>query len=49
MTRFKIMIEETILYGDLKKVLNKIEKLGFEITFVDNGNIVCDLGDEDGK
>lgn len=49
MTRFKIMIEKTMLYRDIKKVLDKIDKLGFEITFVDNGNIFCDLGDEDGE
>ncbi len=29
-------------YKRMKEVLDAIEKLGFEISFVDNGNIVCE-------
>lgn len=40
--RFKILVEDTFPYADMKIVLSKIEKLGYNITLVDNGNIICD-------
>ncbi len=49
MTRFKIIIEGSALYADMKQVFEKVEELGFELTMVDNGNMVCDLGDGDSQ
>lgn len=41
--RFKIMVEGTYPYKEMKKVLDSLVKRGYEITLVDNGNIVCEL------
>lgn len=49
MTRFKIIIQDSALYQDMKLVLQNLESLGYDITLVDNGNIVCDSGDENSK
>lgn len=42
MKRFKIMVQESIAYKDMKLVLQRLEGLGYNITLVDNGNIVCE-------
>ncbi len=48
MKRFKIMVEQSIPYKDMKLVLQNLEALGYDITLVDNGNIVCEkTGEED--
>ena len=44
--RFKIMVEDTFEYKKMKVVLDKLEKLGYEMTLVDNGNIVCEIDKE---
>ena len=41
--RFKIHVEDTFPYSEMKKVLDKLDKLGYEMTLVDNGNIVCEI------
>ena len=45
--RFKIMVEGAVPYKEMKKILNDIEKKGYKITLVDNGNIVCELEESD--
>ena len=42
--RFKITVEDTFPYNDMKLVLEELEKQGYTITLVDNGNIVCEKG-----
>ena len=44
--RFKISVEDTFPYIDMRLVLKEIEKLGYTITLVDNGNIVCEIDKE---
>jgi len=41
--RCKLMIVDTFKYGKLKEILDAIEKLGYEISFADNGNILVEV------
>lgn len=38
----KLQIIDTFGYGELKKVLDAIESLGYKISFTDNGNILIE-------
>lgn len=40
----KVSIIETIDYPEFKEILDSINKLGYTITMVDNGNAVCEKG-----
>lgn len=48
-TVLKIHSFDEFPYGRMRQVLDTIEKLGFEISFIDNGNIVCVDKQDDNK
>jgi hypothetical protein len=41
----KVNVISTLDYKDFREILDAIEKLGFKITMVDNGNAVCEKDD----
>lgn len=47
MMRFKISVEQSFPYKDMRVILDSLAELGYEIELVDNGNIVCELKDCD--
>lgn len=38
----KVSIIETIEYPEFKEILEAIQRLGYTVTMVDNGNAVCE-------
>ena len=38
----KLTVIDVMDYDDLNEIAQKIKELGYKITFVDNGNIVCE-------
>jgi len=42
----KLQIVDTFGYGELKEILDAIEKLGYSIEFADNGNILVAVKDD---
>ena len=43
----KITIIDSMDYVEFKEILDTIHKLGYSILMVDNGNAVCQKGDND--
>lgn len=35
-------------YDELNEICKAIKKLGYKISFIDNGNIVCEKGEKNG-
>ena len=45
----KLNVFNSFPYNDLKKVIEAIENLGYKCEFVDNGNIIFQKEDKNGK
>ncbi len=43
MKRFKIMVEGEFPYNEMELVLKHLQRKGYKITLIDNGNIVCEI------
>lgn len=45
----KLTAIDVMDYDDLNEICKAIKKLGYKITFVDNGNVVCEKEVKDGR
>jgi hypothetical protein len=41
----KLTAIDSLDYDDLNEIAQVIKKLGYKLTLIDNGNIICEKGD----